>query len=467
MRMAVQVFVGLCVATFTARCAAAPNIVVFISDDHSYRDSSLGESPDAPTPNLARLAAAGMTFPRTFVVSPSCAPSRAALLTGRLPVTTGAMFNHQPPRPEFKRLPAYLKELGYEVVAFGKVAHYDQVRDYGFDLAEHFTYHDDVCVAEAIAWLERRQNDQPLCLMVGTNWPHVPWPAKEAATDPAAVTLPTPSVDTPRSRNIWSRYQAAVKRMDDDLGAVYDAAYAKLGQDTLFIHFSDHGAQWPFGKWNLYDAGLQVPLVVAWPGKIAPGSECTDLTTLLDVLPTMIEASGGQPPADLAGRSFLPVLTGQADRQEPRDAVFATHSGDGRMNEYPMRAVRTERWKYIRNLRPDAEFTTHDTQQRVAGRRFWETWLRKAETDDAAAAIVARHRFRPAEELYDLEADPFELHNLAADPAQAATLVELRGQLDGWMAANSDRGLETEATVKPPAAPAAAPARQGAGAGSR
>jgi N-sulfoglucosamine sulfohydrolase len=376
------------------------------------------------------------------------------------------MFNHQPPRPEIKRLPAYMKELGYEVVAFGKVAHYNQVRNYGFDLAEHFEYHDDVCVAEAIAWLERRASDKPLCLMVGTNWPHVPWPAKEAETDPAKVTLPTPSVDTPRSRNIWSRYQAAVKRMDDHLGAVYDAAYAKLGQDTLFIHFSDHGAQWPFGKWNLYDAGLQVPLVVAWPGKIAAGSECADLTTLLDVLPTLIEAGGGHPPAELAGRSLLPILTGQGERPEPRPAIFATHSGDGRMNEYPMRAVRTARWKYIRNLTPDAEFTTHDTQQRVAERRFWETWLRKSETDEASAAIVARHRFRPAEELYDLEADPNELHNLAAEPAHAETLAELRGQLDAWMADHGDRGLETEAAVKPPAAPAA-PARQPAGAASR
>lgn len=435
------------------RAGAAPNLVVFLADDHSYLDSSAAGSKEILTPNLERVVRAGMTFTQAFVPSPSCAPSRAALLTGLPPIANGAMFNHQAPRAELKKLPAYLHELGYEVVAFGKVAHYKQVLDYGFDRAEHFEYHDDECVKAAIEWLERRTSDKPLCLMVGTNWPHVPWPAKQAATDPARITLPPTSVDTPRSRQAWARYHAAVKRMDDDLGAMYDAAYRKLGDNTLFLHFSDHGAQWPFGKWNLYDAGLRVPLVAVWPGKVKAGSQCDELTSLLDVLPTLFEAGGGAPPADLAGRSLVPVLEGKpaAEREPERSAIFATHSGDGKMNEYPMRAVRTKRWKYIRNLRPEAEFTTHDTRGQVDGRRFWASWERRAETDPAAAAIVERHRFRPADELYDLAADPFEQHNLAAEPEHAATLSEMRAQLDAWMAAHGDRGLESEAEFKPPA----------------
>jgi N-sulfoglucosamine sulfohydrolase len=103
--------------------AQKPNIVVFLSDDHSLLDSTVYGSKDVKTPAMERLAHAGMTFDRAFVVSPSCAPSRAALLTGLMPVRNGAEANHSKPRPEIKKLPAYLKELGYEVVSFGKVSH--------------------------------------------------------------------------------------------------------------------------------------------------------------------------------------------------------------------------------------------------------------------------------------------------------------------------------------------------------
>jgi uncharacterized sulfatase len=388
-----------------------------------------------------------MSFTHAFVASPSCAPSRAALLTGLPPIANGAMFNHQAPRPELKKLPAYLRELGYQVVAFGKVAHYKQVVDYGFDVAEHFTYHDDECVDAAVEWLDNRTDKRPLCLMVGTNWPHVPWPRTEMMPDPTRISLPPGSVDTSRSRRAWARYHVAVKLMDDDLGAVYDAAYRKLGDNTLFLHFSDHGAQWPFGKWNLYDAGLRVPLIATWPGKIGSGTTCDELTTLLDVLPTLIDAGGGEVPAELMGRSLLPLLQGEPVAN-PREYIFATHSGDGRMNEFPMRAVRSRRWKYIRNLRPDAEFTTHDTLDQVEGRRFWASWVRRAETDADAAAIVDRHRRRPAEELYDLQADPHEQHNLAGDAEHAGTLEDLRTELDAWMSARGDRGLESERIAK-------------------
>src|SRR5690349_13487597 len=122
-----------------------PNIVVFIADDHGYLDSTMAGSHQFHTPALERLAHDGITLTHTFAASPSCAPSRAAFLTGLMPTRGGAMLNHQPPRPDVKKLPAYLHELGYEVVAIGKVAHYKQVRDYGFDFTSHDTFHDDKC----------------------------------------------------------------------------------------------------------------------------------------------------------------------------------------------------------------------------------------------------------------------------------------------------------------------------------
>ena len=423
-----------------------PDIVLFLADDLGWADCPPFGGHAIPAPNMERLARDGMTLTHAFVASPSCAPSRAALLTGLEPMRNGAMLNHSRPRPGVKLWPAYFQALGYEVAAIGKVAHYGQVTGYGFDHAGHYTYHDDRCVEAAVTWLEGRSSSRPLCLFVGTNWPHVPWP-KPADAGAASVDPPPTMVDTPATRLARGRYAAAVANADRDLGLVYDAARRLLKGDTLFLFSSDHGAQFPFGKWNNYDAGLRTPLIVAWPGHVRPGSRSEALVNWVDVLPTCLEAAGSAPPGDLGGRSFLAVLRGQADRH--REKVFATHSGDGAMNRYPIRSVRTKDWKYIRNLDPDSEHHTHiDQAAAVDGRDYFDTWVERAKVDPDAAALVGRYHRRPAEELYDLRADPWERRNLAADPACRATLSALRGELDAWMAAQGDEGMATERRLR-------------------
>ncbi len=424
-------------------------MVVFLADDLSVADCSPFGGKGVATPNMERLAKAGMSLTNAFVASPSCAPSRAALLTGLCPMRNGAMLNHARPRAELKKWPAFFRELGYEVVAIGKVAHYAQVKEYGFDHASHFGYHEDVCVAEAVRWLAHRRSQKPLCLLVGTNWPHVPWPKEGVASRDG---LPPNLVDTPETRRAWERYLAAVAEADRDLGLVYDAALDRLGPDVLFVFTSDHGSQFPFGKWNCYDAGVRSPLIVCWLGRIRPGTRCDALVSWIDLMPTLIEACGGSPPRDICGSSFLDVLVGRKDKH--REAVFLTHSGDGRMNRYPIRAVRTAQWKYIRNLDPGAVHSTHIDKgnEGTDGRSYFDSWLRKAENDAAAAAVVTRYRSRPAEELYDLANDPWELRNLAADSACTDQLKSLRTKLDDWMKQNGDRGLETERTLPDPLA---------------
>ncbi|HEX6961195.1 MAG TPA: sulfatase [Lacipirellula sp.] len=441
--------------TWCIACANAaegrPNIVVFISDDHGHLDSQVAGNQDVRTPNMLRLADAGVTFTHAFAASPSCAPSRAAVLTGLMPNRNGSMLNHQPPRNDVKKLPEYLHELGYEVVAFGKVAHYKQAKQYGFDHVAHDTFHDHACIPAALKYLAQRKSSKPLCLMVGTNWPHVPWPKAEASDEQlAGMELPPTHVDTPATRRWRARYYAAVEKMDADLGQVYDAAYEKLGENTLFIHFSDHGAQWPFGKWNCYDAGVRVPFFAMWPGKIAAKSQSGAMISLIDLLPTLIEAAGGEPPAGIDGRSRLSNF--RDVNAAGAEIIFTTHSGDGRMNETPMRSVRTDRWKYIRNLTPDVEYHTHiDRGAAVDGNSYWHSWTEQSKTDDAAAAIVDRYLHRPAEELYDLENDPLEQHNLAAASGpssdRAAALTRLRQSLDDWMHEQQDQGLPTERAV--------------------
>jgi uncharacterized sulfatase len=365
------------------------------------------------------------------------------MLTGLMPNRNGAMLNHQPPRDEVKKLPAWFHELGYEVVAFGKVSHYRQTSRYGFDHFAHDTFHDAKCISAALEYLQNRQSDKPLCLFVGTNWPHVPWPNDFEGYDPAALELPSNFVATPETRAWRARYYAAVTRFDQDLGKVYETAREKLGQNLLFMHFSDHGAQWPFGKWNLYDTGTRVPCFVVWPGVVAAGSKSDALVSLVDVLPTLVQAAGGEPPANLDGRSFLPVLRGAS--REHREEIFTTHSRDREMNVYPCRAVRTRRWKYIRNLDPDVEHTTHiDKAQPKDGSGYFATWVERSKTDPAAAAIVERYHHRPAEELYDLLADPREQKNVAGDSANTTVLADLRQSLADWMKSQGDEGLATE-----------------------
>jgi N-sulfoglucosamine sulfohydrolase len=411
------------------------NLVVFLSDDHTLTDSSLYGDGTVPTPNMDRIAEAGMTFHKAFVASPSCAPSRAALLTGLVPQRNGAEANHSRPHADIKKLPAYFQELGYEVVSFGKVGHYVQTPEYGFDLAKHFTYHEDVAVGEAIKWLKARESEKPLCLFIGTNWPHVPWPT-DSSFRPEDVAVHPNYVDTPETRKSLAAYYEAIKIMDQELGIAYDAAYEKLGSNTMFLHTSDHGAQWPFGKWSLYESGIRTPLIATWPGKIEPNSMTDAMVSWIDILPTMIEAADGTAPPSIDGKSFLPVLLNQSKRH--REIVFTTHSGDGNMNVFPIRAARDARWKYILNLHPDFEFRSHVTEK-PGDTGYWPSWVEAAKTDPSAADKVRRYTQRPLEELYDLENDPHEQNNLASDPAHAETLARLSKELTGWMDKTGDK----------------------------
>lgn len=424
----------------SAKLPDHPDIVIFLTDDQSQLDATPYGDDGIRTPNMARLANVGLTFNRAFVASPSCAPSRGAMLTGLMPARNGAEPNHAEPRLDIKKWPAYFHELGYEVVAFGKVSHYKQTKDYGFDYFAHDTFHDPEGIPAAVQWLKNRphKNAKPLCIFVGSNWPHVPWPEKAPDYDPNELALPASSIDTKATRHWRALYAEAVKNADDEFGIIYDTAQSTLGTNTLYLFSSDHGAQWPFGKWNLYDSGIRVPLIVSWPGVVKPGTRSDAMVSWIDFMPTLIEVAGGKAPNNIDGRSFLPVLLGK--KKTHRSEIFTTHSGDGIFNIYPMRSLRTERWKYILNLHPEFAFTSHiDLPVPLGQRAYFSTWENAAKTNAEAAAIVTRYHQRPAEELYDLANDRFEQHNLAADPAQQSRVKKMRGELEQWMREQGDQ----------------------------
>jgi arylsulfatase A-like enzyme len=416
--------------------AERPNLVIFITDDLGSLDLTPYGSQDVRTPNMQKLADQGLRFTQAFVASPSCAPSRAALLTGLMPARNGAEPNHTRPRAEIKKLPAYLQELGYEVASFGKVAHYGHGPYYNFDVVGGEGGGNYTGVGLAAEFVKSRKSDKPLCLFVGTNWPHVPWP-EMTNYDPAAAKLPPTHVDTPETRKWRTRYYAAVTKADDDLGTVLDAVRQRLDTKNTYLFFtSDHGAQLPFGKWNLYDAGIRVPLLAAGPG-IKAGATTDAMVSWIDILPTLVELAGGTPPKDIDGRSFAAVLRGE--KQAHRDEIYATHSGDKDFNVYPIRCVRTAQWKYIFNLHPEFQYSTHINRGGDRdGLDYFRSWEAAAKTDSKAAAVVRRYKERPREELYNLAADPHEQKNLAADSQHAARLIEMRGKVAAWMKEQGD-----------------------------
>ena len=208
----------------------------------------------------------------------------------------------------------------------------------------------------------------------------------------------------------------------------------------LFVFLSEHGSQMPFSKWTCYESGLRAGCIVRWPGRVKAGTRNPARTQYVDMLPTLLEAAGARPPADIDGKSFLPVLLGKSTRHA--EYVYGVQTTKGIINGgegYPVRSVRDRRYKYIRNLTPDREFTC--IIMRDGDNSVLASWERNPEGKGRAAQL----RRRPAEELYDLASDPFELKNLAGEAALAAIQARLSHRLDAFMKQQGDEGIRTEA----------------------
>ena len=434
MKVLILILIGLLPVQGTAKSKklTKPNIVIFISDDLGRLDTSIHGSNDVRTPTMDQLTASGMTFDNAYVASPACCPSRFSFLTGLMPARHGAHPNHSLVKPGTKFLPPILKKMGYHIASFGKVAHGN--RDFaGMDFNEPKK---TGMSAEVEKYFSKTNIDSPICLLVGDRRPHVEW-TKEMNYDPEKVTLPPFFIDTQETREHWARYLTDIEGMDEEMGRVLKFAKQKFADNFIFLFTSDHGGQWPFGKWNLYDYGTRVPLQVYWPGRIEAGKRTDAMVSWVDILPTLIDLAGGKVLSEIDGKSFADVLLGT--KKTHRDKIFTTNTGDREMNIFPIRSVRMGKYKYIHNLRPDAYHTNHSDRLRSDGRgAYWYSWYAAAKINPQAAAIVKRYHTRPEFELFDLEKDPNELNNLAGNPQHQAKLVELRAELKRWTTTQGD-----------------------------
>jgi len=429
-------FILGCNSGLKPKAGQKPNIVIFLSDDHGYEDAGAYGNKVVKTPNIDRLAKEGMTFKGAFAASPLCSPSRCVIETGLMPFRNGAHKFGTPIREDIKTMPEYFRDLGYCTAEIGKFHHAPNHR-FPYDFIDG-----DENVAES--FIREYNGEKPLFLVVCSHPPHTPW-VKNRIYDSDEIILPPNFIDTPETREDMARYYSDVKLMDSILGNVLDAMTDRnISQNTLVIYTSDQGANWPFAKWTLYDAGLRIPFIARWPGEIKPGTVTDAMISLADILPTCIEAAGGVSEENLDGKSILGILQGTEDRH--REVVFGVHTGNdnggpGIWNHCPTRSIRTERYKYILNLEPDSVFTTHITGCKpgsVHHLPFWNSWEKEAQSDERAYRIVNAYLHRPLVELYDLENDPYEMNNLASDPEYGEVLSTLKIQLAEWRESQGD-----------------------------
>lgn len=420
---------------------AQPNFVFILADDCSYRDLELYGGP-ALTPHINQLAKEGMVFSRCYQAAPMCSPTRHALYTGMYPVKNGAHPNHAKAYANVKSIAHYLKEDGYRVALAGKT-HIAPKRVFPFELLKEFADPPNEEVPTVNGWRypgvfqlmqESSEQDQPFCLFLCSNEPHGPYTKGDAEPYQNAKLSPQ-QFDFQREE--FARYLAEITYFDGQVGEIM-AMLKKLDlrQNTLVMVATEQGSGFPFGKWTCYEIGVASGLVASWPGVIEAGTQADAIVEYTDIVPTLLEAAGTEIPEAVEGRSFLPLLKGET--QQHSDYAFSLQTTRGVMGyeaPYGVRSVVGRRYRYIRNLFPENEFSI-PTSRSIRDR-----------TRDAEPEIRARaDRFmkRPAEELYDVIADPYCQTNLIDNPRLETTRLGLAQKLDRWMAQQGDSGRQVE-----------------------
>jgi arylsulfatase A-like enzyme len=437
--------------------AERPNVILIIADDLGWDDCGAFGNPRVKTPNIDALARGGLRFDRAFVTASSCSPSRSSLITGRYPHSTDAEELHWPLPPEQLTFVERLKAAGYWTAASGKwhlgnavKGRFDSVREAdpsGFQLpAGRGAARAPLATAERgdaasgcdgwVPTLRERPRDRPFFLWLAALDPHrdyepgaIPDPHR-----PEDAVIPPYLPDLPEVRKDFALYYDEIGRLDRFVGAVVaEAERQGIAEQTLIVFLSDNGRPFPRCKTTLYDSGIRTPLIVRWPGHVAPGGRCASLVSTIDIAPTILTLAGIAPGPSIQGNDFSPLLKDPSART--RELIFAERN----WHDYAARgrAVRSERFKYIKNddshlaLTPPADAVRSPTYRALQRLR-----------DAGTLTPESRPCFdqpRPAEELYDLDADPHELHNLAKDPSYAEVLGELRRSLAGWQRATDDR----------------------------
>ena len=422
-----------------------PNILWISVEDMSPRLGAYGD-PVARTPNIDRLAEQGVRYTNAFTTHGVCAPSRAAIITGMYQTSIGAhhmRVSHGAggidgyvtvPPPYVKTFTEYLRAAGYFCTNNVKT-------DYQIapgDPSKPITAWDHS--SRQAHWRDRPDPDQPFFSVfnhTGTHESQI-WPSSNEGrpleTDLDDVVVPPYYPDTPVVRRDIAQQYDNIARMDSWVGDILQQLEDDgLADNTIVFFWSDHGDGLPRGKRWIYDSGISVPLIVRYPGQLTPGRVEDRLVSFVDLAPTVLSLAGVGVPEHMQGKAFL-----GPQEEEPREYIYAARD---RLDEsYDMvRAVRDERYKYIRNYYPLKPYV------------LWVPYRNRMPTMqellqmDAAGTLVGPQKLwlrdqRPPEELYDIQADPWEVNNLADDPAYEETLARFSAELEEWRDETGDMG---------------------------
>ena len=476
-------------ALVAAAEAPKPNVVVFITDDESWLERSAYGWSNIPTPNFDRVAREGVLFTRGHTSAPSCAPSRASLLTGRnfWELEEGAFIQAWLPA-KFATLPDLMEAGGYFAGYTGKGWGPPESYTWGPDtqpqsgrkrnpagnsfndvrLSKREKGFSDIDYpANFEKFLADRPAGKPFWFWVGSVEPHTPLDPEnyrklesERGVKLADVKVPGFLPDTPGVRKNRANMLYEVCRADDTLGKVI-----KILEDrgelanTLLIVTADNGTQILRSKANVYDWGTRVPLAMMWPSRVKGGRKVDDFVNFADLAPTMLEAAGLPVPKEMSGRSALNVLTADGSgRVNPSRGWTVTGlewHGEPAPISLAARSIRDERYHYVVNY-------SDGPRRRVNPRRALpDSDYERTAAEGNEIDLVTRHpnhpavkkyydlfvNPRPSEELYDTQADPWETTNLAASPEHAEAKVKLKAQLEAYQRHTNDPRITGEMSI--------------------
>jgi N-sulfoglucosamine sulfohydrolase len=412
-----------------------------VSDDHGLHTGKYGYR-SIRTPHLDALAGEGVRFTNAYCTTASCAASRSVILTGLHNHANGT-YGHTHASHHFschenvRTLPEMLNRAGYNTARVGK-KHYAPERLFPFQegFPDSKFGRDDVRMSEACRELVR--SDRPFFLYWCSMNPHrsgdrveshpcrpdrfgnppeaFPGDREEVFRD-EEVVVPPFLPDTPEVRAELAQYHQSVARLDRGIGRLVRVLKEEGKYDnTVFLYVSDNGMAFPSAKTTLYEPGMNLPLIVRSPLHQARDAVCDGLVTWADLTPTVLDFAGAyDDPTRFHGRSFRRIID-QPSPTDWREEVFAAHTFHEITNYYPMRVVRTKRHKFIWNIAHGLPYSFASDLWRSAS---WQGALRAGLKTFGRRTMEAYQR-RPRFELYDLQADPDEVRNLAAMPEHAA-----------------------------------------------
>jgi arylsulfatase A-like enzyme len=451
---------ALALAPLAGAADQAPNVLLILSDDQSAPHLGCYGNPDIHTPNIDAFAKEGMRFDRYYVGTPRCVPSRATLMTGRSAIAVQNTRFSAPLAAEYKTWMEALKEKGgYFTGVAGRTFHLDgagnspaskKVFDqYGLqtfakrlDFVKTAGQREEI-VAQFKEFLDAVPKGKPFALQLCFSDPHRPYTPGGVPNphDPAKLKLPAWYPDTKLAREDFAGYYDEINRFDADVGTVLAELKKRgLADGTLVAISGDNGAAQFRGKGTLYEYGIHCPLVIRWPGKVKAGTSTADLVSGEDFAPTFLAAAGVDIPKEISGKSFLPLLKGE--KYEPREYVFAQRGahGSGLPNNSAAfdlgRCVVSKKYKLIYNALWQIPYHPVD----FANDPMWKE-LVQMNKDGKLSPELSKMYFsptRPMFELYDLEADPNELKNLAGTKEARGVERGLKAALHEWMILQRD-----------------------------